>query len=93
MGEDDMAVVDSKIRVHGIDSLRLADTSIFPTISNGNLDSPTIIVAERAADLIRDNAMLEPSGAPVGPGRDRQTLQRSTMAVQEAAVDGRQPEE
>jgi len=77
MGEDDMAVVDSKTRVRGIDGLRLADSSIFPTIPNGNLNSPTIMAAERAADLIKGRGMLEPSDAEVGLGRDWQTLQRS----------------
>jgi len=81
MGEDDLAVVDSKARVHGIESLRLVDSSIFPTIPNGNLNSPTIMVAERAADLIKGRGMLEPSDAAVGLGRDWQTLQRSTVAT------------
>ncbi|MGD2171728.1 MAG: choline dehydrogenase [Gammaproteobacteria bacterium] len=80
MGEDDLAVVDSKTRVHGIESLRLVDSSIFPTIPNGNLNSPTIMVAERAADLIKGKGMLDPSDAPVGLGLDWQTLQRSTAA-------------
>jgi choline dehydrogenase len=53
MGEDDMAVVDSETRVHGIDALRVVDSSIFPTIPNGNLNSPTIMLAERAADIIK----------------------------------------
>jgi choline dehydrogenase-like flavoprotein len=50
-GED--AVVDSQLRVHGIDGLRVADASIFPVIPGGNTNAPTIMVAERAADLIR----------------------------------------
>ena len=80
MGEDSMAVVDSETRVRGIDGLRVVDSSIFPTIPNGNLNSPTIMVAERAADIIKGKGMLEPSAAPVGVGRDWQTLQRSTAA-------------
>ncbi|RVU86070.1 choline dehydrogenase [Leucothrix sargassi] len=52
MGEDDMAVVNSETKVHGIDGLRVVDSSIFPTIPNGNLNAPTIMVAEKAADLI-----------------------------------------
>jgi choline dehydrogenase len=80
MGEDRMAVVDSETRVRGIDGLRVVDSSIFPTIPNGNLNSPTIMVAERAADIIKGKGMLEPSAAPVGVGRDWQTLQRSTAA-------------
>ncbi len=78
MGEDDLAVVDSQTRVRGMESLRVVDSSIFPTIPNGNLNSPTIMTAERAADLIKGKGMLEPSEAEVGLGRDWETLQRST---------------
>ena len=49
----DGAVVDSQLRVHGIDGLRVVDASIFPVIPGGNTNAPTIMVAERAADLIR----------------------------------------
>ena len=49
----DDAVVDSELRVHGIDGLRVADASIFPLIPGGNTHAPTVMVAERAADLIR----------------------------------------
>jgi choline dehydrogenase len=80
MGEDDMAVVDSETRVRGIESLRVVDSSIFPTIPNGNLNSPTIMLAERAADIIKGKGMLEASDAEVGLGHDWETLQRSTIA-------------
>jgi choline dehydrogenase len=80
MGEDDMAVVDSETRVRGIDALRVVDSSIFPTIPNGNLNSPTIMLAERAADIIKGKGMLEASDASVGLGQDWETLQRSTTA-------------
>lgn len=53
MGEDELAVVDSNARVHGVGGLRVADSSIFPTIPNGNLNAPTIMLAERIADLIK----------------------------------------
>jgi len=75
MGVDDQAVVTPDARVHGIDRLRVVDSSIFPTITNGNLNAPTIMVAERAADLIRGVATLNPSDAPVvmdDQWRDRQ---------------------
>ena len=78
MGEDDLAVVDSETRVRGLESLRVVDSSIFPTITNGNLNSPTIMLAERAADIIKGKGMLEPSDAEVGLGRDWETLQRSS---------------
>ncbi|MCB1804498.1 MAG: choline dehydrogenase, partial [Candidatus Competibacteraceae bacterium] len=50
---DPMAVLDAACRVRGIEHLRVVDSSIFPTITNGNLNAPTIMVAEKAADLIR----------------------------------------
>ncbi|MFV2031633.1 MAG: GMC oxidoreductase, partial [Gammaproteobacteria bacterium] len=78
MGEDDGAVVDSTTRVHGIEGLRVVDSSIFPAIPNGNLNSPTIMLAERAADIIKGRGMLEPSDAAVGLGDDWETKQRST---------------
>ncbi len=61
MGEDDMSVVDSNTAVRGIQGLRVVDSSIFPTIPNSNLNASTIMVAERAADLIRGKTPLPPS--------------------------------
>ncbi|RUO25505.1 choline dehydrogenase [Aliidiomarina minuta] len=52
--EDEWAVVDNQTRVHGIKGLRVVDSSIFPTIPNGNLNAPTIMLAERAADMIKE---------------------------------------
>jgi len=63
MGTDDMAVVDPDTRVRGIDRLRVVDSSIFPVITNGNLNAPTIMTAERAADLIKGKGVLSPSDA------------------------------
>ncbi|KZN44845.1 choline dehydrogenase [Pseudoalteromonas luteoviolacea] len=63
MGEDDMAVVDSELRVHGVTGLRVVDSSIYPTIPNGNLNAPTIMVAEKASDMILGNRPLPPSAA------------------------------
>jgi choline dehydrogenase len=80
MGTDAMAVVDPQTRVHGIEGLRVVDSSIFPTIPNGNLNSPTIMVAERAADIIRSRALLAPSNAPVTIAGNWQEQQRSTAA-------------
>jgi choline dehydrogenase len=53
MGTDPMAVVDSQLRVHGIDGLRVVDASIMPTITTGNTNAPTIMIGEKAADLIK----------------------------------------
>jgi len=61
MGEDNMSVVNSEAQVHGISGLRVVDSSIFPTIPNGNLNAPTIMLAERTADLILGNTPLAPS--------------------------------
>ena len=80
MGEDDMAVVDSETRVRGIAGLRVVDSSIFPTIPNGNLNAPTIMVAERAADMIRGRTMAAPSDATVGMDPNWQQRQRPNLA-------------
>jgi choline dehydrogenase len=53
MGSDDMAVVDHKLRVHGIAGLRVADASIMPTIMNANTNAPSIMIGEKCADMIR----------------------------------------
>ena len=65
MGSDEGAVVDGETRVHGIDGLRVVDASIMPTIVSGNLNAPTIMVAEKAADIIRGVAPLPPEYPPV----------------------------
>jgi choline dehydrogenase-like flavoprotein len=68
MGSGSDAVVDSKLKVRGIDALRIADASVFPSIPGGNINAPTIMVAERAADFILGRpspspATLEPDDA------------------------------
>lgn len=69
MGSDELAVVDPQCRVRGVDALRVVDSSIFPHITNGNLNAPTIMVAEKAADLIRGRA-LPSEPAPYHQGID-----------------------
>uniref|UniRef100_UPI003BAAD009 choline dehydrogenase n=1 Tax=Alteromonas abrolhosensis TaxID=1892904 RepID=UPI003BAAD009 len=76
MGEDEMAVVDSQTNVHGIEGLRVVDSSIFPTIPNGNLNAPTIMVAEKAADMILGKPALPPQNVPVDIHPNWQTQQR-----------------
>lgn len=56
MGSDADAVVDDQLRVHGIDGLRVVDASIMPTITSGNTNSPTVMIAEKGADMILKRA-------------------------------------
>jgi choline dehydrogenase-like flavoprotein len=55
MGTDDMAVVSPDLRVRGIDGLRVCDSSIMPQINSSNTNAPTIMIGERAADIIKGN--------------------------------------
>jgi choline dehydrogenase len=61
---DPLAVVDAQARVIGMQALRVVDSSIMPSITTGNLNAPTIMLAEKAADHIRGRALLPPSTAP-----------------------------
>ena len=53
MGHEPMAVVDDQLRVHGLAALRVVDASIMPTMTSGNTNAPVIMIAEKAADLIK----------------------------------------
>jgi choline dehydrogenase len=58
--DDPNAVVDSELRVHGIQGLRVVDASIFPLVPSGNTHAPVVAVADRAADLILGRSVLQP---------------------------------
>ena len=52
MGVDKMAVVDEKLNIHGLQNIRVVDSSIMPEITSGNLNAPTLMIAEKASDVI-----------------------------------------
>lgn len=83
--DDPMAVVDNECRVIGAEALRVVDSSIFPTITNGNLNGPTIMTAERAADIIRGAPMLAASNAPTWIDPEWETRQRTGAPVRAPA--------
>ena len=84
--DDALAVVDASCRVRGVTGLRVVDSSVFPSIPNGNLNAPTIMVAERAAALIRNETMLESDATRWQP-TDWQSTQREGSAQRPLDAD------
>jgi choline dehydrogenase len=60
MGSDQMAVVDDQLRVHGLERLRVIDASVMPDLISGNINAPVMMIAEKAADMIRGTPTLAP---------------------------------
>lgn len=77
---DPMAVLNSDCQVRGIEGLRVVDSSVFPTIPNGNLNAPTIMVAEKVADTILGKSPLAVSDSPTWIATNWETQQRSGKA-------------
>ena len=75
--DDPQAVVDPDLKVIGVDGLRVVDSSVFPTITNGNLNAPTIMVGEKASDHILGRQPLAPANLPVWIAPDWQDRQRA----------------
>ncbi|MCJ8339342.1 MAG: choline dehydrogenase [Pseudomonadales bacterium] len=84
--DDPLAVLNSQCQVRGIDNLRVIDSSIFPSITNGNLNAPTIMAAEKAADMILGISPLAADEAPVwidDNWREQQRLSAAKRAIPE----------
>lgn len=76
MGNDELAVVDGDARVHGLEGLRVIDASIMPDVISGNLNVPTIMMAEKLSDAVRGKPALPPEIVPVWVHPNYATMQR-----------------
>ena len=71
MGRDTLSVVDGRLKVHGVESLRIADASILPRVTTGNTMAPCVVIGERAAEFLQNDRRLEASAVPVVHGREK----------------------
>ena len=76
MGSDNMSVVDGNCRLIGFDGLTIADSSIIPSIVSGNLNAPTIMIAEKAADLLCGKESLQPESPTLFRTKNYDSSQR-----------------
>ena len=87
MGYDELSVVDSKLKVHGVENLRVVDASIMPSLTNGNIYGPVMMIGEKAADIILGNAPLAPLDLPYYKAKQDTTKNRQdNHPVEESQV-------
>lgn len=79
--DDPLSVVDAECRVHGLDNLRVIDASVFPTLPNGNINAPVIMVAEKMADKLLGLPMLPAAAVAIPLPQQWETQQRSGTPV------------
>ena len=79
--DDPVSVVDTECRVIGLNGLRVVDASVFPTLPNGNINAPTIMVAEKAADIILGEPALPPLNPPIWIAENWAAKQRQQEPV------------
>ena len=78
---DLMSVVDTACRVHGIENLRVIDASVFPTLTNGNINAPVIMVAEKMADVILGKPALPAANVELELPEQWETKQRTGVPL------------